>query len=201
MNIFFLDVDPKKCAEYHCDKHVVKMLLEIVQLLFTVHHLLGTPAKLIPYKPIKNFKHPMCIWITLDINNYLYAVKLGLCLAQEYTYRYLKVHSCEKHVVWLNDNIPLFKEFKGFKGFKLEYSVKTILSKYKIKDLTYVPLCMPEDSITSGTSGTSDTSDTIKSYRKYYLIHKKYFAKWTKRPIPEWFHYSDIRNYFEKLNE
>jgi hypothetical protein len=28
MNIFFLDLDPTKSAEYHVDKHVVKMILE-----------------------------------------------------------------------------------------------------------------------------------------------------------------------------
>jgi hypothetical protein len=28
MNIFVLDTDPKKCAVYHNDKHVVKMILE-----------------------------------------------------------------------------------------------------------------------------------------------------------------------------
>jgi hypothetical protein len=28
MNIFFLDFDTNKCAKYHCDKHVVKMILE-----------------------------------------------------------------------------------------------------------------------------------------------------------------------------
>jgi len=28
MNIFVLDYNPKKAAEYHCDKHVVKMILE-----------------------------------------------------------------------------------------------------------------------------------------------------------------------------
>ena len=28
MNIFHLDEDPETCAVYHCDKHVVKMILE-----------------------------------------------------------------------------------------------------------------------------------------------------------------------------
>lgn len=28
MNIFVLDLDPKTCAAYHCDKHVVKMIVE-----------------------------------------------------------------------------------------------------------------------------------------------------------------------------
>ena len=28
MNIFVLDTDTRKCAEFHNDKHVVKMILE-----------------------------------------------------------------------------------------------------------------------------------------------------------------------------
>ena len=36
MNIFVLDTDPVKCAQSHCDKHVVKMVLETAQLLSTV---------------------------------------------------------------------------------------------------------------------------------------------------------------------
>jgi hypothetical protein len=33
VNIFVLDADPQKAAQYHCDKHVVKMVLETAQLL------------------------------------------------------------------------------------------------------------------------------------------------------------------------
>ncbi len=41
MNIFILDLDVKKCAQYHVDKHVVKMILETAQLLCGVHHVTG----------------------------------------------------------------------------------------------------------------------------------------------------------------
>ena len=40
MNIFFLDKDPRECARQHCDKHVVKMVIETAQLLSTAHRLL-----------------------------------------------------------------------------------------------------------------------------------------------------------------
>ena len=33
MNIFVLDKNPKKAAEYHCNKHVVKMILESCQMV------------------------------------------------------------------------------------------------------------------------------------------------------------------------
>jgi len=35
MNIFYLDKDPVKAAQYSCDKHVVKMILESAQMLCT----------------------------------------------------------------------------------------------------------------------------------------------------------------------
>ena len=37
MNIFYLDKDPVKAAQYSCDKHVVKMILESAQMLCTAH--------------------------------------------------------------------------------------------------------------------------------------------------------------------
>ena len=35
MNLFYLDQDLDKCAEYHVDKHIVKMPLEAAQILST----------------------------------------------------------------------------------------------------------------------------------------------------------------------
>lgn len=38
MNIFVLDTNPKRAAEYQADTHVVKMVLETAQLLSTAIH-------------------------------------------------------------------------------------------------------------------------------------------------------------------
>ena len=40
MNIFYLDTNPALCAEYHCDKHVVKMIIEYAQMLSTAHRVI-----------------------------------------------------------------------------------------------------------------------------------------------------------------
>ena len=40
MNIFYLDPRPDTAAEMHCDKHVVKMIVESAQMLSTVHRML-----------------------------------------------------------------------------------------------------------------------------------------------------------------
>ena len=37
MNIFHLHKDAEVCARYHCDKHVVKMILETGQMLSTAY--------------------------------------------------------------------------------------------------------------------------------------------------------------------
>ena len=184
MNLFFLDLDPKKCAEYHCDKHVVKMILEITQMLYTAHYIHCTPELPIDsYKPISNRKHPMNIWISLNENNYSFALRIAKCLSEEYSFRYYnKIHSCDKHLRWLNHNIPDFKNI-------LNYSSNTVFGKVPLfEKITPIPLCMPEDSM--------DVNSAVQSYRNYYLLHKQRFTKWTKRPIPEWFRYSSIRNYF-----
>jgi hypothetical protein len=188
MNLFFLDTDPKKCAEYHCDKHVVKMVLEIVQMLYTAHILLETEQ--LPedhYKPISNTKHPTSIWIRSRVENYNYSAELAVCLAEEYTYRYKRIHSCEKHARWLKSNIPNFS-----KNHNTVYKPETKLTynKYFNNNLkmSLIPLAMPDD---------SKLDDPINSYRKYYHLHKKHFVRWTDRPIPYWFTFSDIRKYFK----
>ena len=40
MNLFYLHNDPVKSAEMHCDKHVVKMIIEYAQIMSTAHRML-----------------------------------------------------------------------------------------------------------------------------------------------------------------
>lgn len=46
MNIFVLSVNPKEAAEAHGDKHVIKMILESCQMLYTAHWIAAYPALL-----------------------------------------------------------------------------------------------------------------------------------------------------------
>jgi hypothetical protein len=84
VNIFYLDTDIKRCAAYHCDKHVVKMILEYAQLLSTTtHQLLGVG----PYKPT-HANHPCAIWTRKSEANFFYLVDLQEQLNLEYKKRY-----------------------------------------------------------------------------------------------------------------
>ena len=61
MNVFFLDKDPKLAAEYHCDKHVVKMLIEYAQLMSTAHRVMDGEEwydRTANNRRIKRWKHP-----------------------------------------------------------------------------------------------------------------------------------------------
>jgi hypothetical protein len=88
MNIFILDEDMDKCVQYHCDKHVVKMILEYAQILCSVHHLSGGTA---PYR-LTHKNHPCNVWARESLSNYDWLLLLAHKLAHEYTHRYGKVH-------------------------------------------------------------------------------------------------------------
>ncbi len=102
MNIFVLDTDPKTCAVYHNDKHVVKMILETAQLLCGVHWVNGGEA---PYK-LSHKNHPSAIWARECIENYIWLCDLGLELCNEYTYRYGKRHKSQDIIEWCLLNAP-----------------------------------------------------------------------------------------------
>ncbi|MCL6416805.1 pyrimidine dimer DNA glycosylase/endonuclease V [Aestuariirhabdus sp. Z084] len=86
MNIFILDDDIEKCAQYHCDQHVVKMILESVQLLCTALNKKGFTT---PYKST-HAKHPCTLWVEESYDNFLWLKQLTLELNKEYRYRYDK---------------------------------------------------------------------------------------------------------------
>jgi hypothetical protein len=104
MNIFVLDTDPKKCAVYHNDKHVVKMILETAQLLCGSHHVTESQYE-IPYK-LSHKNHPCSIWVRECIENYIWLCDLGLELCEEYTYRYGKRHKSQDIIEWCLMNTP-----------------------------------------------------------------------------------------------
>lgn len=102
MNIFYLDKNTTKCAQYHNDKHVVKMILETAQLLCSAHWVTGGNA---PYK-LSHKNHPSSIWTREDLNNYLWLCDLGIKLCWEYNHRYGKTHKTYDVLLWCSENHP-----------------------------------------------------------------------------------------------
>jgi len=128
MNIFYLHPDPQTCAEMHVDKHVVKMIIEYAQLMSTTHRVLdgvedvehryvagSLPAR---YRKIKvwehpdkemhfnlmrtsHINHPSGVWCRANNENYNWLYQLWSCTLDEYTYRYNKVHACQRYAPYL----------------------------------------------------------------------------------------------------
>ena len=182
MNIFVLDESAKKAAEYHCDKHVVKMILESAQMKSTAHwlHLLWSnnkdlkdfkrvrdaklwllentnPALHPPYS-ITHVRHPCTIWVSSTVQNYMWHYDLLFYLCKEYTKRYGKIHKTANYLSWFKNNIP-----QGMKSSSLE-------------DFA---ICMRED--------FKINKDAVASYRNYYKKDKVRFAKWKLNNTPIWF--------------
>ena len=93
MNIFVVDMNPKKAAQMLCDQHVVKMCLETAQMLCTVARKNGFE---VPYKSAHP-KHPCTLWVGETKGNWDWLVSHGLALGEEYTKRYGKIH--KSHLV------------------------------------------------------------------------------------------------------
>jgi hypothetical protein len=107
MNIFVLDNDPIECAKLHCDKHVVKMILETAQLLCTAIHTYTNGELVPPYKPTHK-NHPCTVWVRESIENFMWTADLGVQLALEYEHRYGKQHKSAGVISWCLMNCPRF---------------------------------------------------------------------------------------------
>ena len=93
VNFFYLDNDPKICAQCYCNKHIIKIPIEIAQILSKIHHELksGIDYNNI-YKSslvVKNTLGPY-MWTMESLDNYIWTCKLGLELINEYKFRYNK---------------------------------------------------------------------------------------------------------------
>ena len=132
MNIFVLDENPAIAAKYHCNKHVVKMILESAQMLSTVHWQYlwddikknshpkifkrqrdkfeyikaHTHADAHPPYKMTHIHHPCTIWTSMTYGNYMWHVELAQALLREYTKRYKKTHKSEPVIKWLADHPP-----------------------------------------------------------------------------------------------
>jgi hypothetical protein len=157
MNIFFLHWNPRIAAQYHCDKHVVKMIIETAQLLYSVHWTLNSPLPVNAYK-LAHKNHPCSIWVRQSLTNYFWLCTLGWWLCKEYQYRYgeHKTHKTEEHILWLIHNAPDLPNI----------------------GMTFPALAMPEQ---------YKTDNPIRAYRKFYIgskLKERGIVKYTWREPP-----------------
>jgi len=187
MNIFALHPKPRKAARWHVDQHVVKMLLETCQLLYTAHWILFYP-QLEEHKSVMKFSkaqkelevpeymwdapltstgeptyrpchphHPCAVWVRQSSSKYMWLATLGLELAREFRHRFQKVHACETHIQWLEDNLPLTIPMLPRSPY-----ANAMDDQYKV------------------------SKDPIVCYREYYRKGKTHLMRYTGRHSPHW---------------
>jgi len=96
VNLFYLHEDPQICASMHCDKHVVKMIIETAQLLSTAVRTIEPNAPNV-YKT-SHLNHPSARWVRANAQNYRWATLLLKFLGEEYERRYGKRHKTIREV-------------------------------------------------------------------------------------------------------
>lgn len=164
MNIFVLDTDPAICAQYHNDKHVVKMILESAQMLTTCwpYPNVSLPSAFQPYRLHKRyFKHPCVFWVDEGDTNYRWLGALFKHLLKEYTIRYKRSHSLE----WMEKFFP---------------------SVIKEQPINF-PLAMPDEWKPWYFATRATPSAAVQAYRKYYYFDKRHLAQWSVRGKPSWY--------------
>lgn len=176
MNIFILSWNIVYCAQWHCDKHCVKMILEYAQLLSTAHRYLDGTMYQELTKSKRNMKrwkledpqmndklyvathinHPCAIWVRESSENYIWLYRLFVELCKEYTHRYNKTHLTYR---------------------KLGECLSVLPRKIPNGSITEPPQAMPDE---------YKCDNPLDGYRGYYLGDKQRMLKWSKRRIPRW---------------
>ena len=126
MNIFYLDQKPETCAQLHCDKHVVKMIIEYAQLMSTAHRTLDGEMyvdKTANGRSIKRWRlnenediiykashinHPSGIWTRASDSNYTWLYTMWVELCNEYTHRYGRTHLTEEKLAHILAKITIW---------------------------------------------------------------------------------------------
>ncbi len=129
MNIFILDTDPIKAAQYQCNKHVVKMIVESAQMLSTAYH-----DVVAPYRHT-HVNHPCSLWARWSFQNFVWLVAHAKELCSEYTKRYKKVHKTEAIIDWFIANPPNLPD-RGLTPFVIaikdqKYHLTDAVSSYR----------------------------------------------------------------------
>lgn len=184
MNIFILDENIEKSAQAHNDRHIIKMPLEMAQMLSTNLYVLnGITSKAQSFREEEKLKvifkdfpkkssaserfrdyymmynpnHPCTMWLRESEENTRYGIHLMYHMLNEYKYRYNKQGILYDICLWMNDNY----------NFEL----------FQNKELTPFAQALPVE---------LQNENAVVAYRNYYMRDKRHLAKWSKRGVPEW---------------
>lgn len=193
MNIFVLSTDVVECAQYHNDKHVVKMILEYAQLLSTAHRLLDGHRqtfvcgldKSVKPKSVNLLDGEFADWHLIE-GKYKLVVHNMKC--------YSATHANHPCAIWARETKQNYEWlYKLFVACCDEYShrygrVHATFTKIG-QFLASPPKNISNDQMTTFPQAMPDEfkhEDPVRAYRQYYLGPKARMASWTNRGEPIW---------------
>jgi hypothetical protein len=184
MNIFILSPETTYMPHLNqqvtamCDKHVIKMINESVQMLVTTlcrKQLFDTymPAKLVDVLPCQPLaagmtKHPCTQWTMQSATNFNYLALLALAMCHEHQHRY-PLSPQHVYMNWLTDLVNYLHD----QGLGLDAPMPKLFA-IAVKDSTQRTIHATQH-------------EAVTAYRTYYVKDKHKFATWKRRAKPVWF--------------
>lgn len=165
MNLFFLCACPSVAARLQCNKHINKMLIEAVQLLYNAHHYynVGWSGA---YRP-SHTRHPMSIWTRRSEANYgwVHAHAVALAAVRKQRYPDSAPHASEAHLERLRSPPHAIGSASATDTYKSEQVLATCNVP---PGCDPVPLCFGDDVSDCTERTASGAVDLVTSYRSYY---------------------------------
>lgn len=174
MNVFCLDSSPTLAAQYLCDKHINKMIVESAQMLanaFSLERLAKPDCPRSQKGQPRSHgypKHPCTIWTYETKANADWLCNHALAMSDERHYRWedKPEHFSIAFIKWCKSNLGDSIAPDG--------------------NLTDFAIAISNDMKCRTSVKNFDDLTSIEKYRFYYQYDKP-FVKWTKRHRPHWF--------------
>lgn len=192
MNLFVLSNNPKRAAEYHLDKHVIKMLLEACQLLYTAHWIFVVPQILSQRSAVDISKFQK----TLKIPDSLKSAPHSKTRSDESGFRPVHPHHpCARWVRETSGNYLWAAELACALADEYEYrwpgkgahSCRAHAEWLRANLPTGIPR-QPRTEFVQAMEDRFKDPDPITAYRRYYLISKgkeRGMLNYTRRGPPQ----------------
>jgi hypothetical protein len=169
MNIFCLDQNPTTAAQFNCDQHCNKIVLECAQMMancFSLDVLQTAPPNSLG-QPRKHsyFNHPVSKWMRETLGNLFWSLDHAFALESERLYRGYNPHFSMRFIRWVADN---FDKSIVPDAPQTEFAVAIADQMQCRKHIDFNFL------------------DSVGKYRLYYQYDKP-FVTWTRRTQPDWF--------------
>lgn len=194
LNVFYLDHDPDEAAQAHCDRHVVKMIVETAQLLSSAWHVVAPTlvesdiGNTDPAFPLGEFAQQRAANLTFGQSFYLGNQRI-----------YAPTHLHHPCAEWVRESSGNY-DWAWRLGMALleEYSFRygrTHATTSILRTLELVPPGVPEAPLVEPPLAMADEfqvidsdgyGDALASYRRYYRDGKRHLLMYTRRAPPEW---------------